>query len=311
MRRLFPGLALALSIAAGCADGGMEIPAVELGSDGARLMNGSSRSPVEAYEKAYANLGRAHYNVRRNLEPRGQNEFGAREAMGNIIRCLDIMRACVPNADQAKFDPYLARYRDWLKSLEDGTWGGSFLTEFDRTEREVKAAFSPSTTEILVAFPSSAAAAKPAPAAKPAESDLTPDKVEVPTARPPAPAAPSTPKPADPVKAKPEPEPASPAASRLLYKAWNSAHDDLIAAYKDKKPCKPKYDEVLESLKLFKAQLPADKASKLQIYIEFYGDIDEKTKGFTALPEKTTEKDVVDELEVAARMIRKAFNPEK
>jgi hypothetical protein len=305
MRRLFPGIALALSIAAGCADGGMEIPTVELGSDGARLMNGSSRSPVEAYEKAYSNLGRAHYNVRRNLEPRGQNEFGAREAMGNIIRCLDVMRACVPNAGQAKFDPYLARYRDWLKSLEDGTWGGSFLTEFDRTEREVKTAFSPSETEILAEFP------KAATTAKPAGSELTPDKVEVPTARPSAPPPPTAPKPAEPVKAKPEPEPASPAASRVLYKAWNSAHDELVAAYKDKKPCKPKYDELLESLKLFKAQLPADKASKLQIYIEFYGDIDEKTKGFTVLPEKTTEKDVVDELEVAARMIRKAFNPEK
>ena len=40
-------------------------------------------------------------------------------------------------------------------------------------------------------------------------------------------------------------------------------------------------------------------------------DVNEKTKGFTALPEKTTEKDVIDELEVAARVIRKRFGPDK
>src|SRR6187401_2360461 len=100
MRRLFPSLAIALFVAAGCAAGGMEIPTVELGSGGARLMQGNSRSPIDAYEKAYSKLGRAHYNVRRNLETRGQNEFGAREAMGNILRCLEVMRACVPAADQ-------------------------------------------------------------------------------------------------------------------------------------------------------------------------------------------------------------------
>jgi len=306
MRRLFPSFAIALFIAAGCADGGMEIPTVEVGSGGARLMNGNSRSPIDAYEKAYSNLGRAHYNVRRNLEQRGQNEFGAREAMTNILRCLEVMRACVPAADQAKFDPYLGRYQGWLKALGDGTWGGSFLNDFDRMEQEVKTKFSPAVTDILIEFPG----APLTKTAKPADSELTPDTVAVPTTPMSEPPAASKPKP-EPVRAQPEPESSTPAASRLLYKAWTGAHDDLIAAYKDKKPCKPKYDEVLESLKLFKAQLPADKASKLQIYIEFYGDIDEKTKTFTVLPEKTTEKDVLDELEVAARMIRKAFNPEK
>lgn len=304
MKRLLPGIALALAAAFGCADGGMEIPTVELGgSGGARLMNGQGRTPGEIYDRAFATLVRSHYNVRRNLESRGQNEFAAREAMLNIIRSLEVMRACVPDAGQAKFDPCLVRYRDWHKLLENGTWGGSFLNEFERSEREVKTEFNPSGVEVLAQFPG-ARAAKPAPA----DPALTPDKVEVPPARNPAPADPTPPKP----EIKPAPAPPAPAvSSRLLYKAWTAAHDDLVAAYKDKKPCKPRYDDVAESLRLLKAQLAGDKASKLQIYIDYYADIHDKTRSFTALPEKTTEKDIVDELEVAARVIRKEFNPDK
>ena len=303
MKRLLPAIALA---ALGCADGAMEIPTVELGgSGGARLMNGQARTPGEAYDKAYAALTRSHYNVRRNLEPRGQNEFAAREAMSSIIRSLEIMRACVPDTAYPKFDAYLVRYRDWHKMLENGTWGGSFLSEFERSEREVKAELNPAGAEVLVEFPR-ARPAKPAkgPAADP---DLSPDKVEVPERKPAA----AEPPPSKPVEAKPPP-PAAPAVSpRLLYKAWSAAHDDLIAAYKEKKPCKEKYDDVAESLRLLKAQLGPEKATKLQIYIEYYADIHDKTKGFTMLPEKTTEKDVIDELDVAARVIRKEFNPDK
>lgn len=313
MKRLLPGIAFALAAAIGCADGGMEIPTVELGgSAGARLMNGQARTPVEAYEKAYAGLSRAHYNVRRNLEPRGQNEFAAREAMGSIVRCLEVMRACVPGSGQPKFDPYILRYRDWQKALENGTWGGSFLTDFERSERDVKTTFSPAATDLLVEFPA-APGTKPAAPKPPADTGLTPDKVELPVVQPPPAAepAPTTPKPSPPAPVRPAP-PAAPALSaRLLYKAWSAAHDDLIAAYREKKPCKVKYDDVVESLRLLKEQLGGDKASKLQIYIDYYGDINDKTKSFTALPEKTTEKDVVDELEVAARVIRKEFNPDK
>lgn len=307
MKRLLPALTLALAAVFGCADGGMEIPTVELGgSGGARLMNGTAKTPVEAYEKAYASLTRAHFNVRRNLEARGQNEFAAREAMTSVLRCLEVMRACVPDAGQAKFDPYMIRYRDWHKSLENGTWGGSFLTEFDRSEREVKAAFDPAVTDILVEFPG---ARKPAAAAKgPPETGLSPDKVEVPAARNPAPPDPAPSKP----EVRPAPPPPAPAvSSRLLYKAWSAAHDDLIAAYKERKPAKARYDDVAESLKLLKAQLAGEKATKLQIYIDYYAEIHDKTKSFTALPEKTTEKDIIDELEVAARVIRKEFNPDK
>jgi hypothetical protein len=205
------------------------------------------------------------------------------------------MRNCVPEADRPKFEPYLSKYGGWLKDLEDGTWGGSFLTDLDRLEREVKTTFNPSSVKVLADFSKE-------PPAKPV--DLTPDKVEVPQAK--APAA------AEPVQPKPEPPTTPPVVrTRILFKAWSAAHDDLVATYKDKKPCKAKYDDVVESLLLLKGQFTGDKASKLQIYIEYYGGIDEKTKNFTALPEKTTEKDIVDELDVAARVIRKEFNPDK
>jgi len=295
MKRLLPGAFLVLSAAFGCADG-VEIPPVEIGAGGARLMNGQAKTPAEAYEMAYAYQTRAHLNVHRNLETRSQNLVGARDAMELIVRALQVMRTCVPEPDRPKYEPYIAKYGAWLKDLENGTWGGSFLTDFERTEHEVKSKFNPSANAVLSEFPKS----QPPPSVK-GEPALTPDKVEVPQARTPA---------EEPVKPKVEP-PAPTVSSRLLYKAWSAAHEDLIGAYKDKKECKAKYDDVAESLRLLKAQLTGDKASKLQIYIEYYAGIDEKTKGFTSLPEKTTEKDIVDELEVAARVIRKEFNPDK
>jgi hypothetical protein len=293
MKILLPGVLLALSL--GCSNG-VEIPTVEIGGDGARLMNGQARTPVEAYEKAYAYLGRAHLNVHRNLETRSQNLVGAREGMELVLKCLETMRGCVPEPDRPKFEPYLTKYGGWLKDLEDGTWGGSFLTDLDRLEREVKTSFNPSSVKCLAEFP------KTPPPPKPAE--LTPDKVEVPTAK------------APPAVAEPEKKPETPTTppvvkTRILFRAWSAAHDDLVASYKDKKLCKTKFDDVVESLKLLKGQFAGEKASKIQIYIDYYGGVDEKTKNFTALPEKTSEKDIVDELEVAARVIRKEFNPDK
>src|SRR5262249_51904675 len=111
MKRQLPGIALAVSLAWGCSGGAVEIPTVELGGAGAaRIMNGTAKSPSEAYENAYSQLTRAHYNVRRNLDGRSQNQYGAREAMKQIVGCLEIMRSCVPPAGQSPFDPYLARY---------------------------------------------------------------------------------------------------------------------------------------------------------------------------------------------------------
>lgn len=295
MKRLLPGVLLVLSAALGCSTG-VEIPTVEIGAEGARLMNGQAKSPAEAYDKAYAYLGRAHLNVHRNLETRSQNLVGAREGMEQILRCLEAMRGCVPEPDRPKFEPYLTRYGGWLKDLEEGTWGGSFLTDLDRLEREVKTSFNPGSVKCLAEFP------KAAPPPKPAE--LTPDKVEVPQAR--------TPAVEEPAKPKPETPTTPPVVkTRILYRAWSAAHDDLVSTYKDKKACKTKFEDVVESLKLLKGQFTGDKAMKVQIYIDYYGGVDEKTKSFTALPEKTTEKDIVDELEIAARVIRKEFNPDR
>src|SRR6185503_19395989 len=113
--------------------------------------------------------------------------------------------------------------------------------------------------------------------------------------------------PEKPRPAEPAPPPTPALSSRLIFKAWSTAHYDLVAAFKEKKPCKPRYDDVLESLRLLKASFAGEKAAKLQIYLDYYGAIDEKTKTFTVLPEKTSEKDILDELDVAARVIRKEF----
>ena len=304
MKRQLPGIALAVGLAWGCS-GAVEIPTVELGgAGGARLMNGSARTPSEAYENAYSQLTRAHYNVRRNLDSRSQNQYGAREAMKQIVGCLEAMRGCVPPAGQPSFDPYLVRYAGWVKELENGTWGGSFLTDFDRTERELKSKFNPSGAEVLAEFPGTPPRKPEPPPRRPADPLLTPDQVEVPVSRNPAGTETAPPKAA-------EPAPKSDASLRVLFKAWSGAHHDLIAGYQDKKACRPKYEEVVESLRLMKAQVSDERAMKIQIYIEYYGAVDEKTRGFSALPEKTTEKDIIDELEVAARVIRKEFNPDK
>src|SRR5262249_55600624 len=151
-------------------------------------------------------------------------------------------------------------------------------------------------------FPSpSAPEKKPDPAARrPADPLLASDQVEVPVSKTPPPADAARPKPAEP--------PANPAPSlRVLFKAWAAAQNDFITGYKDKKQSTAKYEEIVESLRLMKAQVGDERAPKLQIYIDYYAAINEKTRGFSALPEKTTEKDILDELEVAARVIRKEF----
>jgi len=304
MKRQLPGIALAVSLAWGCSGGAVEIPTVELGgAGGARLMNGTAKTPSEAYENSYSQLTRAHYNVRRNLDGRSQNQYGAREAMKQIVGCLETMRGCVPPDGQAPFDPYLVRYAGWVKELDNGTWGGSFLTDFDRSEREVKSKFNPSGATLLTEFPSTPNRKPEPPVKRPADPLLTPDQIEVPVSK--------NPSPAEPAPKTPEAAPKSDASLRVLFKAWSAAHNDLLAGFKEKKACKPKYEEVIESLRLMKTQVSDERASKLQIYIEYYGAVDGKTRGFSALPDKTTEKDIVDELDVAARVIRKEFNPDR
>jgi hypothetical protein len=303
MNRLSPGIALVFACSLGCS-GGAEIPPVEIGGpSGARLMNGQARSPSEAYENAYAQLTRAHYNVHRNLDARGQNQLGASEAMTLIIRCLETMRSCVPIADRPPFDPYIARYSDWEKDIQRGTWGGAFLTDLERTEREVKSRFHPSSVQFLAEF-LGAAKVDPVPAKNP-EPTFTADRVEVPVLKnPDGPEAAKQPALGGPV--------VNPAATlKILFKAWDRAHDELVASYKEKKDCKSKYEDAVAALKLLKDHHGGEQANCLQIYLNYYADINEKTKTFTALPEKTTEKDILDELDVAARVIRKRFHPDR
>jgi hypothetical protein len=303
MNRLWPGILCLLACVGGCGDA--QIPTVEVGGpSGARLMNGQPKSPADAYDNAYAQLTRAHYNVHRNLEARGQNQYGAQEAMGLIVHCLEVMKSCVPDADRARFDPYLARYSAWKTDIEKGTWGGAFLTDLEQTERELKSKFNPSTTQVLAEFPGAAPAAKPETAAPKTADPLVSDKVEVPVSKksdkPDAPQVPVEPTPPDPV-----------VSQRLLFKTWDKAHVELVAAYKEHQDCKAKYEDVITAIRLMKEKQTPEIAGKLQIYVDYYADVEAKTKCFTALPEKTTEKDILDELEVAARVLRKLCNPDK
>ena len=105
MKHLFPGITLLAFL--GCADGG-ELPPLELGgSGGARLMNGQGRTPRESYENAYAQIGRQHYNVLRNLEARGQSLYGARAGLDAIVNALETMKALAGPSDRPRFDPYI------------------------------------------------------------------------------------------------------------------------------------------------------------------------------------------------------------
>ena len=305
MKHVLPGIVLIFA-ASGC--GNTELPPIELDAPGGpRLMTGAGRTPEEAYEFAYASIHPQSYNVRRNLEPRGQNLYGAQVALQRLIDALLSMRSLVTPAFQPRFDPYVLKYRAFLREVERNTWGGSFLSDFDQAEREVKSRFAMHQVELVAdlaaAKPAPAPVASPVPAAPPPANTPPPtDKVELPAgSRTPTPVAPA---------------PAAPAAApsmsyRLAYKAWDRAHDELVATYKEKKDCRTAYEDVSGALALMKAQLPPDRALKLQIWIEYYADIHAKTKGFSSLPEKTTEKDVVDELDDPARFLRRMFVPEK
>jgi hypothetical protein len=296
--------ALLVLLAAGCSS--VEIPPIEVGTGGARLLDGKAQDAYDAYLQAYSNLGSQHYNVRRNLESRGQNIYGAYSAMERIVYYLEVMKSLVVPVQKEKFEPYLAKYRGWLKDLERNVWGGSFLQDLERAEREVKSKFHPDNVEIAPA----ATPAAPAAQARPADPPTPPPNPDPPPGRDPAPGPAPSPRPADPQV--PAPPAAPPAVStRLLYKAWDRAHEELIENYKAKKDARTRYGDVREALGHLKAAHTGKTADLLQYWIEWYARINDSTKGFTALPEKTTEQDVVEELNVAARVIRREFNPDK
>lgn len=312
MKHALPGIALFVFL--GCSETS-EIPTVELGGpSGARLMNGQGRGPYETYDNAYSQLHRQHYNVLRNLESRNPSAYAAKAAVDSILQSLETMRSLVGPADRPRFDPYLARYRGWSADLGSNRWGGSFKQDVERSEYELKSKFSPENVEIVAdasaAQPAPAPAPRPAAAANPTASvpddkAVTPERTSPPPVPAPAPAV-------APVPAPPAGAPNA-ASARLFYKAWDRSHDDLLAAYKAKKDCRAAYEDVIGALRQLHANTAAEKRSKLQIYLDYYAGIHEKTKGFTALPEgeKIAEKDIVDELDVAARVIRKEFNPDK
>lgn len=305
MKRLLPGSVALLLLSCG------DVPSIEIGGSGARLLNGQARDTFDAYVMAYSNLSPQHLRVRQCLEARMRHLVGAASAVERIVYYLETMQSLVTPDGRAQFDPYLAKYREWHRDIQADRWGGSFLNEFDRTEREVKARFHPQTAEVMERVEPAAEAKESPPPPKPADpvrpapgaevSRAVPaDKAEVPAATDKPPAEP------EPKREKPTPL-ADPSA--LYYKAWDVAHDDLLAAFKAKKDCAAAYRDLTGALRLLKARMAGPRADTLQIYIDYYAGIREKTRDFAALPEKTTEQDILDELNVAARVLRKEFNP--
>ena len=57
------------------------------------------------------------------------------------------------------------------------------------------------------------------------------------------------------------------------------------------------------------ARLSGNDAGKLRSYREFYEGIRKNTSGFTKLPEKTSAEDILQELEIVARWIKRAYKP--
>src|SRR5687767_2840290 len=198
MKHALPGILLFGVL--GCSDGA-EIPTVELGGSGARLMNGQGRNPRESYENAYDQIHRQHYNVLRNLEARGQSLYGARAALDAIVQALETMQALAGPSDRPRFDPYIARYRGWSADVASNRWGGSFTQDVERSEYELKSKFSPDNVEIVAEFPSARGAPAPAPSPAPAPAPQTPQA-------PPAAGVPD-----DKVVAPARPAPAAPAAT--------------------------------------------------------------------------------------------------
>lgn len=302
MKHLLPG-AILLSLAA-CGD----VPTLEVGGGGARFLNGQPRDVVDAYVMAYSNLSPSHLRVRLNLEPRGRNMVGARAAMERIIDGLETMRALVTPEGREAFEPYVARYREWLRDLERETWGGSFLNEFEAAEREVKSKFRVDKVELAQPVAEAPPAPAPAPERATAVPAMPADKVEVP------PSAAGPRKPAGekaPAAAEAPPRsaaPGSPELARIYFKAYDRAHDDLVEAYKAKKDCSVPYKDLADALRLLKDQVTGERATTVQVYSDYYAGIHKRTDGFKVLPEKTTEKDVVDELNVAARVLRQRFS---
>ena len=149
MKRLIPGLALLLC--AGCANRG--VPTIEIGgSNGTRLMNNKAQDEAEAYEILFTGLTKQNIDVRLSLESqkKKRNLFSAGKAMRNILTRITRMRSLVTPESQADFDPYIAKYSKWAKSLEKKSWSGSLTSLFNRAEKEVRSRFHPSKVAIAV-----------------------------------------------------------------------------------------------------------------------------------------------------------------
>ena len=295
MKFILPGVLLFLL--AGCSN----LPPISIGGGSIRPMNGTAGNAVQAYDLAYSRMTKQHRNLRQSLDPQSFNIVGARTATATILNAVETMRSLVVPNQQERFDPYIKHYREGLQDLHSGRPNASFLSLTDRYEREIKARLS--LKSVKLAGP------------PPVEAPVVPKRDPVPPsgnlAEKPAstPAEPPVTPPATPAPVQLPPSAPPSISSRLIFKAWEKTHEDLVSTYREKKNCNAAYEDLTEALDLMQPRLSGKKAEKLQSYRQFYEGIRTNTSGFTTLPEKTSAEDILQELEVVARWIKRAFEP--
>ena len=293
MRFILPRILLCLLYPlSGCSD-----TPIAIGSGSIRLMNGTAGNAAQAYDMAYSQMTPQHIRIRRSLDPQSFNIVGARTATERILGALETMQSRVSPEQRKRFDPYIKHYRDGFQDLRTGRPNASFMSRTDRYEREIKARLSLRTVRLAGPTPvEPPMAPKPAPVPPPGTPTSTPAEPPVASTAPPTPVKPPPPAPTG-------------ISGRLIFKAWNAAHGDLVSTYREKKNCETAYQDLAEALDLMQARLSGKDVEKLRSYHQFYEGIRTNTSGFTTLPEKTSAEDILQELEVVARWIKRAFEP--
>ena len=112
-------------------------------------------------------------------------------------------------------------------------------------------------------------------------------------------------------KPAPPPAPAKKPGSaklKILVESWEEVHQDLVKAFSEGKSGKDLSQEAAAALRLMKARIGGKPADRIQFCIECYADISKRTDAFTRVPAGQTREEVVAELNLAARAVRRAVS---
>jgi len=264
----------------------VEIPSLSIGRGGARFMT-DAKTPYEAYDKAYTELGKLHLNIRRNLNPDG-NRLGVTEAAERIVHNLETMKTLLVAPPPSDLNPYIAFYKEVLRLAERNMLGGTWGTMIDKKESQLRSRYHPSGVEITANVPTREANELPLPVERKEDRERTKGETV---------SEPSASKNSD------------AAAYRLMYKAWRKCHDDLYEAFGAKKEVRERFEELREALRELEKRLGSKQAERLRVYIQWYEKIHDDTKGFTVLPDGAKDEDILNDLKIAAAGMERDFDP--